>query len=234
MSLLAIQGVSKRYREPPREFTVLDGVTLHIDAGELVVVYGPRRSGRTTLLRIASGIESPDAGAVTFRGLPLSPGTPIALGNGLGYVRKSLRATEEQDVLIQVASPLLARGVPVDDAYDRARRALRQADAESCTSLTVAELSASETIRVALARTLLLEPALIVIDEPTAGVDLSDRDPLLSTIRELAASGLAVFSSTGDPAELAGANQALTLSDGSLRGPERPPLAPVVALRRHA
>ena len=129
MSLLAIQGVSKRYREPPREFTVLDGVTLHIDAGELVVIYGARRSGRTTLLRIASGIESPDAGAVTFRGVQPSPGTPIALGNGLGYVRKSLRATEEQDVLNRSPHRSWHGEFRVDDADDRARRALRQADA---------------------------------------------------------------------------------------------------------
>jgi ABC-type lipoprotein export system ATPase subunit len=232
MSLLALQGVSKRYREPPREQAILRDISLEIDAGEFVVVYGPRRSGRTTVLRLAAGLEAPDTGTVTFRDSAFSPGAWPALGNDIGYVRKQLRAREEQDVLIQVASPLLARGLRVHDAHSQARRALERVGAESYTSLVVPELSIGEAMRVALARSMVLDPALLIVDEPTAGVNLSERDSLLACIRELAHDGVAVLCSTGDAEELAGADQALTLSEGSLRGPERRKLAPVVALRR--
>ena len=231
VSLLELDRVSSRRRAGQRERTVLDEVSLEVRDGELVVVYGARRAGKTTLLRIAAGIERPEAGRVRFAGRDLAAGAP-ALGTGIGYVQKTLRGGEEQDVLAQVATPLLARGLAFRAAQDRARASLARAGAGACAAASVAELSAGETVRVALARALALSPALIVVDEPAAGVDLSERDGLLAQLRALAGEGTAVLASTGEAGELAGAHRALTLSEGRLRGPAQADLAPVVALRR--
>jgi ABC-type sugar transport system ATPase subunit len=73
-----------------------------------------------------------------------------------------------------------------------------------------------------------------VIDEPAAGVELSERDGVLAQLRMLAGEGTAVLACTGEPSELAGAQRALTLSEGRLRGPAVPELARVVSLRRGA
>lgn len=232
MSLLALEHVITRRRDGRREQTILDDVSLEVREGELVVIYGARRSGRSTLLRIAAGIEAPAAGRVLFQGRCLGSSGPGALGQGIGYVHKRLRASEEQDVLAEVAAPLLARGVPVGQSRERARAALRRAGAEHATEAGVAELGAAEIVRVALARALVLSPALIVADEPAAAVELAERDGILAQLRTLAAEGTAVLASTGEPTELAGAHRALTLSDGQLRGPSMPQLAPVVALHR--
>jgi putative ABC transport system ATP-binding protein len=231
VSLLALEHVSKRYRDGKREHTVLADVELEVREGELVVLYGVRRSGKSTLLRIAAGIERPDAGRVRFAGNVLAAGTGV-LGEGIGYVAKHLRSNEERGVIAQVAAPLLARGVGLTAARERARRALAQADGEKAAEALVDELSAGEALRVALARALVLSPALLVIDEPAAGVELSERDGILAQLRSLAGEGTAVLASTAEPSELAGAHRALTLSEGSLRGPALPELAPVVALRR--
>jgi ABC-type lipoprotein export system ATPase subunit len=232
MSLLALDGVSKRYRVGQRERVVLNGVSLEILPGELIVVYGPRRSGRTTLLRIAAGIETPDSGTVLFDGRELAQNGKPTLGEGIGYVRKRMQGHEEQSVLEQVAAPLLARGTPVPEARDRARTALQRAEAQHCSALTVDELSTGQSIRVAIARALVLCPAVLVTDEPAATVEVSERDGILALLRTLAAGDVAVLASTTEPAEMAGADRALTLSDGTLRGPSTPELAPVVALRR--
>ncbi len=232
MGVLELEHISKRYREAHRERTVLDDVSLELREGELVVLYGERRSGRSTLLRIAAGIQGPDSGSVRFQGRKLNADGAGALGHGIGYVQKKLRAREEQEVLSQVAAPLLARGVPVGQARQSARAALQRAGAERTTAAPVAELGAGESVRVALARALVLSPAVIVIDEPAAGVELAERDGILAQLRTLAGEGTAVLASTGEPAELAGAHRALTLGDGQLRGPSRPGLAEVVALRR--
>jgi ABC-type lipoprotein export system ATPase subunit len=232
MSLLALEHVGHRHRDRRRERIVLDDVWLALTPGELIVIYGPRRSGRTTLLRIAAGIQTPDSGTVTFQGRALQDHGERALGPGIGYVQKALRANEEQGVLEQVAAPLLARGIPLDQSRERARQALARTGAEQCTAAAVTELSAGETIRVALARALALSPAVLVIDEPVAAVELSERDEILSLLRSIAGQGTAVLAAAGDAAELAGAHRALTLSDGQLRGPRSPELAPVVALRR--
>ena len=73
-------------------------------------------------------------------------------------------------------------------------------------------------MRVALARALALEPSLLVIDEPTRGVDLLERDAILALLRSLADEGIAVLISTGEATALAGADRALSLADGELRG----------------
>ncbi|HTB50929.1 MAG TPA: ATP-binding cassette domain-containing protein [Solirubrobacteraceae bacterium] len=230
MSVLALQSVSKRHRDRRRERIVLDEVSLEITPGELAVVYGPRRSGRTTLLRIAAGIQPPDSGRVLFNGQDLNGLN--SLGAGIGFVLPLLRAAEEQGVLEQISTPLLARGVSVSDAREQARGGLALVDAQDSSGLLVGELSPGEAIRVAIARALVLSPSLLILDEPTASVPLSERDPILTLLRKLPAHGFSVLSSTSEPTELAGAHRAFTLSDGKLRGPDAPDLAPVVALRR--
>jgi ABC-type lipoprotein export system ATPase subunit len=234
VSLLSLQGVGKRFRDGQRERIVLRDVSLEICPGELVGVWGLRRSGRTTLLRIAAGIETPDSGSVRFQGADVTVQGRGVLGSGIGYVQKTLRGNEEQGVLEQVSAALLARGRNMDGAREQARQALARVGAERCAAMRVCELGGAEAMRVALARTLALSPALVVIDEPTATVELRERDELLALLRALAAQDVAVLVSTGEPDELAGFHRALTLGEGELRGPSAPQqLAPVVALRRH-
>jgi len=89
-------------------------------------------------------------------------------------------------------------------------------------------------VRVAIARTLALEPAILVIDEPTRGVDLLERDGILALLRSLADEGITVLASTRDSTGLAGADRALVISEGELRGAPPAELATVLPLRRPA
>ena len=232
VSLLALEGVGKRYRSGQREHRLLEQVSLQVEAGEVIVVYGARRSGRSTLLRIAAGLERPDSGSVSFEGQALQGERDQVLGAGIGYVHRALNASEEEGVLEQVASPLLARGVGIAQAREHARRALARAGGEHCAAALVAELNAGERTHVTLARALVMAPALVVIDEPVGAVALAERDHVLGRLRTLAGEGTAVLASASEPSELAGATRALTLADGQLRGPTTAQLAPVVALRR--
>ena len=232
MSVLALEAVSKRQRSGRREQNVLENVTLQIEAGELVVVYGARRSGRSTLLRIAAGLERPDSGSVSFQGRDLASQRDRVLGEGIGYVHPALNPSEEQGVLEQIAAPLLARGTPIEHAREHARQALSRAGGEQCAAVLAGELNAGERAQVTLARALVLSPALVVIDEPVAAVALAERDPILARLRTIAGEGTAVLASASEPSELAGATRALTLADGQLRGPAEAEPAKVIALRR--
>jgi ABC-type lipoprotein export system ATPase subunit len=232
MSLLALEGVQKRYPGPSRELLVLGETTLEIYAGELVVVWGLKGSGRSTLLRIAAGIEAPDSGSVRFEGRDLTEHGEDLLGGGVGYCERTFRCAEGQGVLDQVTIGLLARGVPARQARVRAQQALERAGAQQCATQRLSELEAGESVRVAIARTLALEPALLVIDEPTRGVDLLERDPILALLRSLADEGIAVLASTAESTGFAGADRALVLGDGELRGAPPAELATVLPLRR--
>ncbi len=234
MSLLELEQVVRVHREGQLERIVLREVSLRLDAGELAVVWGLRGSGRSTLLRVAAGIDAPDGGAVRFDGRDLALHAEDVLGAGIGYVQKGLGATGSQPVLEQVMVSLLARGIAPGRARTRAREALERAGCGECASRRLSTLATAEATRVALARVLALQPRLLVIDEPTAGVELAERDGILALLRSLANDGVAVLASTTEPAGLAGADRTLALSEGELRGPRARELAAVLPLRRPA
>lgn len=231
MTLLALDRVRRDCREGLRERPLLDDVTLELHPGELAVVWGRRRSGRSTLLRIAAGIEAPDAGTVRFEGHDLAAHGEDLLGGGIGYVHAAFPRAAGHSALEEVAICLLARGTPPALARSRARAALMRAGAEPCIGLAPSQLDGVERVRVALARALALRPRLLVIDEPTKGVDLHDRDPLLALLRSLADEGIAVLASAGESTALSGADRPFALDDGELRGVPAPEPAPVVSLQ---
>jgi len=231
MSLLQLDRVTKGYRDGQLERIVLREVSLSIDPGELTVVWGMRGAGRSTLLRVAAGIEAPDSGSVRFDGRDLDGHSDEILGAGIGYVQKTFGASGSQPVLDQVMVSLLAHGVTPHKARSRAREALEQTGSIDCASRRVSSLDTAETVRIALARVLALRPRLLVIDEPIQGVDLLARDGLLTLLRSVANGGVAVLASTTESTALTGADRTLALSEGRLRGPEPQPLASVVPLR---
>jgi putative ABC transport system ATP-binding protein len=234
MSLLELDTVSRRHPGPPRTRLVLCEVSLRLEPGELVVVWGLKGSGRSTLLRVAAGIEAPDSGSVRFEGRDLAEHGEDLLGGAIAYCDRALRYTAGQSVLEHVSVALLAHGVAPREARARARRSLARVAAEQTAGRRLAALDEDDAVRVAIARMLALAPALLVIDEPTRGVDLLARDGILALLRSLADDGLAVLASTGESTGLAGADRGLVLSEGELRGAPPAELATVLPLRRPA
>ncbi|HTA96464.1 MAG TPA: ATP-binding cassette domain-containing protein [Solirubrobacteraceae bacterium] len=234
MSLLSLDRICRRHRQGPHERIVLREVSLELDRGELVTVWGQRLSGRSTLLRVAAGIEPPDSGVVRFEGHDLTRAAGDALGSGIGYCHRSARTVEARAILDALMVSQLARGIPPPTARKRSWAALERTGAGDCVSSSSHELDSAEALRVTLARALVLEPSLLVIDEPTEGIDLLERDPILALLRSLADEGTAILMATGESAALSGSDRALSLSGGELRGGAVPELAPVVPLRQHA
>jgi ABC-type cobalamin/Fe3+-siderophores transport system ATPase subunit len=231
MSLFELRRVAKHYDDGRLERVVLREVSLRLDPGELAVVWGLRGCGRSTLLRLAAGIEQPDGGVVLFDGRDLARHGEDVLGAGIGYCQK-LIPSGSQPALDVVMVALLAGGVPPALARSRAREALERAGAERFAGLRVSALLTSEAVRVAIARVLAQQPRMLVIDDPIQGVDLLERDDILALLRSLADDGMVVLASTMESTALSGADRTLTLSEGELRGPSPPRLAPVVELRR--
>jgi ABC-type multidrug transport system ATPase subunit len=241
MSLLDLQSVSKHRVCGPRRTAVLDAASLSIDAGELVAVWGLRGSGRTTLLRVAAGIDAPDAGTVRFAGRDLAEHGEQLLGREINYCQTAFRTARGQTAIDEVIVGLLVNGAASADARLRAREALERVGGERVGGerlgrRRISELDAGERTRLALAVALALQPQLLVIDEPVAGVELHERDGILLLLRSLADEGTAVLMTVGEATGLTGADQSLTLGDGELRGSGKRRLEPVadLGLRRRA
>jgi ABC-type lipoprotein export system ATPase subunit len=232
MSLLSIDHVTKRYRRGRLERVAVRDISLEIEPGELVAIWGARFSGRSTLLRVAAGIESPEEGSVSFEGRDLARSRNKLLGTRIGYCQTGFSAGTPGLVVEHVASGLLAQRASPKQARRRGQEMLSQVGAESCARLECHELDGAELVRVAIASALVTAPALLVIDEPTSGVDLLQRDPLLTLLRSIADKGTAVLMSTGDAQGLSGVDRALTIDDGELQREHEPAQALVVPLRR--
>jgi ABC-type multidrug transport system ATPase subunit len=228
--VLELDHIAKRYRHGVRSIEVLRDVSLQVDEREVVAIWGPRNSGRSTLLRIAAGIATPDSGAVRFRGRPLMPGCG-AIAGGIAYCQPTLRSVEAQVVLDELIAAQLALGVRLSGARARASQILERVQASHCEGRHPYELSRAEAVRVAIARALLQEPALMIVDEPTTGVEDLERDPILELLRSLAdEDGTAILMSLDKGIGLFASNRALSLSHGQLRGHLVRELAPVVEL----
>jgi len=230
MVLIELERVGKSYNRGSR--VALDDVSMEIHAGEMVVVWGERRSGRSTLLRIAAGIEAPDTGTVRFDGDCLTARHRRLLGNGIGYCRLEFRRNRGPTVLDQLIVGQLGRRVPQATALTKAWDALERVQARGCADLEAIDLKPDETVRVAIARTLTCKPRMLIIDEPTLGVDVVKRDAILKLLRSLADDGIAVLSSTGDGRGFLGADRVLALEEGKLDGDLTPRLAQVTDLNR--
>jgi ABC-type ATPase involved in cell division len=231
VSLLSLKGVTHRYRRGHVERVALRDVALDLEAGELVGVRGVRRSGRSTLLRVAAGIELAKEGVVCFEGQSLAACRDRVLGKRIGYSYTSFSAVEAGLVVEHVASSLLAQRTAPRIANRRAEAMLERVGAADCAGRDPSELDGAEVVRVAIARALITDPGLLVTDEPTSGVGLLQRDPILALLRSIANDGIAVLMCTGDASDLSGFDRAMSIDAGELRGVERQPDASVVPLR---
>jgi energy-coupling factor transporter ATP-binding protein EcfA2 len=236
VSLLSLVDVTlnlARGRKRQRDRIVLCDVSLTIDPAEWVAVWGMRRSGRSTLLKAAAGLLPPSAGVVTFNGVDVARRRAVGVPGGIGYGLVQFRASIATSALDHVAAPALSECSRAEAEW-RALSALRRVGAADRAEAAVDALDQADAVRVAIARALVMEPALLLLDEPLAGVPPARAaDSLLGLIESLAREdGIAVLMTTGDAADLAGVDRALTLDGGRLHGSPMPPPAPVIPLRR--
>jgi ABC-type lipoprotein export system ATPase subunit len=231
MSLLELRHVHKRRSRGGRRVVVLEDASLSVDTGELVAVWGARASGRTTLLRVAAGIDAPDAGSVHFDGRDLAARGHEPLGSEIGYCQPAFRAVPGRPASEEVIVGLLVNGIAGAEARVCAREALERVGGERLGARAFCELDGGERVRLAIARALSLQPRLLLIDEPVSGVELHQRDGILLLARSLADEGIAVVMTVGEPTGLSGADRSLTIGDGELCASPKRELAPVLPLR---
>jgi ABC-type multidrug transport system ATPase subunit len=221
--LIAFQNVSKRYPDGEREILVLDAVSMTIEAGVSVGVYGTRRSGKSTLLRLAAGIVLPDSGSVRFDGLEMAAMSAGARGRLLrGSIAfmsaEDWRAHPGETVIDHVATSLGSEGLTVREARRRAVRILDQLGIGAGGAQEIAaSLSLTDRTRVMLARALAREPRLLVLDEPALMPNLGDRDRFYAQLRaEARERGLALLIASEEMAALQGVGVLVSIADGEL------------------
>lgn len=225
--LLSLRGVSKSYWRGLREVEVLKGVSLDIHAGEMVAVWGQGRSGKTTLLKLAAGLEEPDAGVVVVSGRDLRDlsGAQFArvLGEEIGWAKPTGPYSRDMRMLEYLAMPLF-RKYGHRKALRLAAGALEKVGVSDCANQRWGDLADSEQALIAIAHAIVREPRVLLVDETTKSLDDLEREEVMELLRSLAEQQkMGVLVTVPDMAEMMRAHRFHSLSSGRLLAPPDPP-----------
>ena len=222
-ALLSFANVSKRYPDGSREIVVLDQVSFELAAGAAIGVLGERCSGKSTLLRLAAAIEPPDGGSIRFDGqditrLSASERARLLRGGVALLAGADWLTSRGEIVLEHVAMSLGCAGLTIREAK---RRALATLDAVGVSAVgaaqSTASLSAEQRARVMLARALVGEPRLLVVDEPAPMPSLGDHERFCATLRRVTGErGIALLVASEEIATLGGIGPVMSLCGGEL------------------
>ena len=223
MTLLSLDGVTKRYARGYREVEALAGVDLDVEPGDFVAIWGASRSGKTTLLRIAAGIEPSDGGRVLFDGRDVAALSRRArarlLLNDIGCMWQTGRITRGLSVLDHVALPRFKQRSHAQ-ARGEAHDMLERVGVPQAAGARWHELTDGERTRVALAHALIRRPRLLLADEPTASLNMIEREQVLGVLRSVAEeAGVAIVMTAPDAPNLLQSHRLMSLDGGRLLKP---------------
>ncbi len=219
--MIRLDRVSKTFRQGARVLAALDGVSLEVPRGQFLAVMGPSGSGKSTLLHLTAGLDAPSAGTVFIDGRPISgmsdDEVTIFRRRHLGIVFQFFNLLPTLSAEENVALPLLLDGKRMADVRPRVERLLDLAGLAARRCHRPDELSGGELQRVAIARALVIEPLVLLADEPTGNLDSKTGIEVLAWMRETAARlGQTVVMVTHDGGAAAYADRVVTLTDGRI------------------
>ena len=235
--MIELEGITKSFQMGEHEMTILKGIDLRVEAGEMVAIMGPSGSGKSTLMNLLGCLDAPTGGRYLLDGTDVTKLTKKQLaktrGQRIGFVFQSFNLIPRTDAMHNVELPLVYNGV-------RRRRAKAQAALERVGLGTrlrhvPSELSGGQKQRVAIARALINDPSIILADEPTGALDTQSTAEIMELFTELNDQGCTIVVITHEEEVAEYCSRRVWLRDGLIVSDEmvdnrrRPSLAAVSA-----
>jgi putative ABC transport system ATP-binding protein len=219
-ALISIHNLTRTYQIGERPIPILRGIDLTIQEGECLSLMGPSGSGKTTLMHLIGCLDRPDGGSYHFQGQEVSHLDDDALARlrarHIGYVFQAFNLIPQMTLRENVELPLTYLDVPPRERRHRALAAIEQVGLAHREAHRPSELSGGENQRGAIARALIIEPALLLADEPTGSLDSRTGEEITELFLALNRKGLTVLIVTHDPLLAARTNRIVRLRDGRL------------------
>ena len=220
MSFIELKNVKKIFHAGDEEYAALRGISLGIDSGEFVAVMGPSGSGKSTLLSLIGGLSRASSGVVSIDDIDLGGLGPNKLSDFrreyLGFVFQSFYLVPYLTAIENVMLPLTIQPGLNGTARGMAREALSRVGLEDKSGRLPSQLSGGEQERVAIARAIVNEPALILADEPTGNLDTKTGNKVLEILEGLHAEGHTIVMVTHSEENARRAGRTIEIRDGEV------------------
>ncbi len=223
--MLKMEEVSKSYRHRGQVVKALDGATVQIVEGEFVSVVGPSGSGKSTLLLMLGGMLSPSSGRVLLKDVSIydltSDGRARLRKVNIGFVFQTFNLVPYLTAQENVQVPMYLAGADEKTQEETATALLQRVGLGDRLDHKPTELSVGQQQRVALARMLANDPAVILADEPTGNLDPETADQIIGFLEEFNQEGRTIVMVTHDPRAAARARRTLRLAEGRIVDEQR-------------
>ena len=221
MALIELAGIDRSFLLGDTTVHALAGLNLQISAGEYVAVMGPSGSGKSTLLNLLGLLDRPQAGTYRLDGrdvTTLSPDEQAAVRSAkIGFVFQSFHLVPRLTAAENIALPMTLAGIPAAERNKRVDQALKDFGLDHRADHKPDQLSGGQRQRVAIARATIMQPPLLLADEPTGNLDRHTGDEVIHLLEALNARGVTLIIVTHDASLGARARRRLMMEDGHLK-----------------
>jgi putative ABC transport system ATP-binding protein len=218
--MITLTKLSRVFRTQDVETTALNNINISVKSGEFLAIMGPSGCGKSTLLSILGMLDSPSSGSFIFLDTDIAGYSEKKLAElrkaSIGFVFQSFNLIDELTVFENVELPLQYQKISKADRKQRVEAILKRVGIDHRADHLPQQLSGGQQQRVAVARALVINPKLILADEPTGNLDSKNGDEVMAMLRELNKEGTTVIMVTHSEKEGAYADRLVRLLDGQV------------------
>ncbi len=226
-ALLELNDIRRSYPSGDGDVEVLKGITLRVEAGEMVAIVGSSGSGKSTLMNIIGCLDKPTSGSYRVAGVDVAQLNSDELARlrreHFGFIFQRYHLLSHLNASQNVEVPAVYAGIPLAERHKRAQALLARLGLEARTGYRPSQLSGGQQQRVSIARALMNGGEVILADEPTGALDTHSGEEVMSTLKDLCARGHTVIIVTHDPDVAAQAGRIIEIRDGELISNPPPP-----------
>ena len=229
MALIELAGIERIFRLGDADVRALAGISLSIESGEYVAIMGQSGSGKSTMLNLLGLLDRPNSGTYHLEQrdvTTLSPDEQAAVrSQRIGFVFQSFHLVPRLTAAENIALPMMLAGIPAAERNRRVTQALNDFGLDQRADHRPDQLSGGQRQRVAIARATIMQPAMLLADEPTGNLDRATGEEVIHLLEALNARGVTLIIVTHDPKLGERAGRQLIMEDGHLTHDSRQPVS---------
>lgn len=223
--LIQFENIKKTFSSPAGDYTALKGISFSVKESEFIAIMGPSGSGKSTIMNLIGALDSPTSGTYKLKGKDISNYTEDQLSEirnkEIGFIFQSFNLLPRTTVQANVEKPMVFADIPAKERKERALKVLKLVGIDDKANNLSNHISGGQIQRVAVARALVMNPAILLADEPTGNLDSKTGTEILGFIQELNDKGRTVILITHEDDIAEYAKRIIRIKDGLIESDKK-------------